>query len=154
MNLEDLLVQLDEVLDDGLKFPGKKTLVDTEKVRAIIDDINLNIPGEIRQARGIVEDRADIITAAKREADGIIKNAEERAKVLVSQQEIVKLSQEKATEIIASAQNKSREMRKAAQDFVDDLMRRADESITSNLGEIRKTRAALKQQAPANRTEG
>ncbi|MCQ2449640.1 MAG: ATPase [Clostridia bacterium] len=154
MNLEDLLVQLDEVLDDGLKFPGKKTLVDAEKVRAIIDDINLNIPGEIRQARGIVEDRADIITAAKREADGIIKNAEERAKVLVSQQEIVKLSQEKATEIIASAQNKSREMRKAAQDFVDDLMRRADESITSNLGEIRKTRAALKQQVPSNRTEG
>ena len=40
-------------------------------------------------------------------------------------------------------------MRKAAQDFVDDIMRRADEGLTANLGEVRKTRAALKQQIPS-----
>ena len=59
-----------------------------------------------------------------------------------------KLAQEKAAEIISGAQSKSREMRKAAQDFVDDIMRRADEGLTANLGEVRKTRAALKQQIP------
>ena len=42
-----------------------------------------------------------------------------------------------------------KEMRKAAQDFVDDIMRRADEGLTANLGEVRKTRAALKQQIPS-----
>ena len=154
MTLDELLEQFDEVLDDGIKIPGKKTLVDVERLRAVVDDIRLNIPGEIKQARGIVADRAEIITTAKREADGIIKNAEEKAKAIVAQEQIVKLSNEKAAEIIANAQAKSREMRKAAQDFVDDLMRRADESITANLGEIRKTRAALKQQIPtAPRTE-
>lgn len=154
MTLDELLEQFDEVLDDGIKIPGKKTLVDVERLRAVVDDIRLNIPGEIKQARGIVADRAEIITTAKREADGIIKNAEEKAKAIVAQEQIVKLSNEKAAEIIANAQAKSREMRKAAQDFVDDLMRRADESVTANLGEIRKTRAALKQQIPtAPRTE-
>ena len=148
MTLDELLEQFDEVLDSGIKIPGKKTIVNVEKLRAVVDDIRLNIPSEIKQARGIVADRADIITTAKREADGIIRNAEERAKAMVSQEEIVKMSQEKAAEIIAAAQAKSREMRKAAQDFVDDIMRRADEGLTSNLGEIRKTRAALKQQVP------
>ncbi len=148
MTLDELLEQFDEILDGGIKIPGKKTLVDVERLRAVIDDIRLNIPSEIKQARGIVADRAEIITTAKREADSIIKGAEERAKAIVAQEQIVKLSQEKATEIIAAAQSKSREMRKAAQDFVDDLMRRADESVTANLGEIRKTRAALKQQIP------
>ena len=148
MTLDELLEQFDEVLDSGIKIPGKKTIVDVEKLRAVVDDIRLNIPSEIKQARGIVADRADIITTAKREADGIVRNAEERAKAMVSQEEIVKMSQEKAAEIIATAQAKSREMRKAAQDFVDDIMRRADEGLTSNLGEIRKTRAALKQQVP------
>lgn len=150
MTLDELLEQFDEVLDNGIKIPGKKTLVDVERLRAVVDDIRLNIPGEIKQARGIVADRADIITTAKREADSIIKNAEERAKAMVAQEQIVKLAQEKAAEIISSAQSKSREMRKAAQDFVDDLMRRADESVTANLGEIRKTRAALKQQIPTS----
>lgn len=148
MTLDELLEQFDEVLDSGIKIPGKKTVVDIERLRAVVDDIRLNIPSEIKQARGIVADRADIITTAKREADGIIRNAEEHAKAMVAQEEIVKMAQEKATEIIAAAQAKSREMRKAAQDFVDDIMRRADEGLTANLGEIRKTRAALKQQIP------
>ena len=151
MTLDELLEQFDAVLDSGVKIPGKKTIVDIEKLRAVVDDIRLNIPSEIKQARGIVADRADIITTAKREADGIIKNAEDRAKAMVAQEEIVKKAQEKATEIISNAQGKSREMRKAAQDFVDDIMRRADEGLTSNLAEIRKTRAALKQQLPSSK---
>ena len=149
MTLDDLLEQFDAALDSGVKIPGKKTIVDIEKLRAVVDDIRLNIPSEIKQARGIVADRADIITTAKREADGIIKNAEDRAKSMISQEEIVKKAQEKATEIISNAQTKSREMRKAAQEFVDDIMRRADEGLTSNLAEIRKTRAALKQSVPS-----
>ncbi len=149
MSIDELLEQLDEILDSGIKIPGKRTVVEVEKLRAIVDDIRLNIPSEIKQARGIVSDRADIITNAKREADGIIRNAEEHAKAMVAQEEITKMAQEKAAEIIATAQGKSRNMRKAAQDFVDDIMRRADEDLTANLAEVRKTRAALKQQMPS-----
>ena len=129
-------------------MPGKRALVDVENIRAVIDEIRLNIPQEIKQARGIVADRADIITNAKREADGIIRSAEERAKAMVAQEEITKLAQEKAAEIISTAQTKSRDMRKAAQDFVDDIMKRADEGLTANLAEVRKTRASLRQQIP------
>ena len=149
MTLDELLEQFDEVLDSGFKIPGKKTVVDVEKLRAVVDEIRLNIPAEIKQAKGIVADRTDIITNAKREADGIIRNAEERAKAMVAQEEIVKMAQEKASEIVATAQTKSRDMRKAAQEFVDDIMRRADEGLTANLGEVRKTRSALRQQIPA-----
>jgi F0F1-type ATP synthase membrane subunit b/b' len=148
MNMEEMLEQLDEVLDTGMKLPGKKTVVDVEKIRAMIDDLRLNMPSEIKQARGIVADRTEIITTAKKEADSIIRSAEERAKALVAQEEITRLAQEKAGEIISAAQTKSREMRKAAQDFVDDLMRRADDGLTANLAEVRKTRASLKQANP------
>lgn len=148
MSIDELLDQLDEMLDKGLKIPGGRSVVDTEKLRVVVDDIRLNMPVEVKQARGIVADRADIITTAKRESDNIIRAAEERAKALVAQEEITRLAQAKASEIISGAQSKSREMRKAAQDFVDDLMRRADEALTANLAEVRKTRASLKQQIP------
>lgn len=148
MSIEELLEQFDEALESGMKMPGKRVIVNAENLRAVIDDIRLNIPSEIKQARGIVADRSDIITNAKREADSIIRGAEERAKAMVSQEEITKLAQEKAAEIIANAQAKSRDMRKAAQDFVDDIMKRADEGLTANLSEVRKTRAALKSQIP------
>ena len=148
MSIEELLEEFDEVLETGMKLPGKRTLLDAEKVRELIDDIRLNLPAEIKQAKSIVNDRTEIITRAKAEADEIIKRADERAQAMVAQEEITRLADEKAREIIAAAQSKSREMRKAAQDFVDDIMRRADEGLTANLGEVRKTRAALKQQIP------
>ena len=154
MTLDELLEQFDEVIDGGIKIPGKKTVVDVEKLRAVIDDIRLNIPSEIKQARGIVADRAEIIANAKKEAEGIIHNAEERARAMVAQEEITKLAQQKANETVAQAQAKSREMRKAAQDFVEEIMRRTDESLSANLSEVRKTRQALKPSVPpANRAE-
>ena len=148
MNMDDLIEQLDEVLDSGFKMPGKRVVVDIEKVRAIVDDMRMTMPTEIKQAKGIVADRADIINDAKREADSIVRTAEERAAALVAQEEITKLARAKAGEVLAAAQKKSRDMRRAAQDFVDDLMARADEQLTANLGEIKKTRAALRQQIP------
>ena len=111
MNMDDLMEQLDEVLDSGFKMPGKRVVVDVEKVRAIIDDMRMTMPTEIKQAKGIVADRADIINDAKREADSVIRLAEERAKAMVAQEEITKLAQAKAGEVLAAAQKKSREMR-------------------------------------------
>ena len=149
MNMDDLIEQLDEVLDGGMKLPGKRVIVDIEKVRAIVDDMRMTMPTEIKQAKGIVADRADILNNAKREAGGIIRAAEERQKAMVAEEEITKLAQAKAGEILAAAQKKGRDMRKAAQDFVDDLMTRADEQLTANLNKVKKTRAALRQQIPA-----
>lgn len=148
MNVEELLDQLDEVIDKGLGLGSRRCIVDAEKIRVLIDDIRLNMPQEVKQARSIVADRADIITTAKREAEGIIHTAEEKAKALVAQEEITRQAQARAAEIIAQAQQKSRDMRGAAQEFVDDIMRRADDGLTANLSEVRKVRASLKQQIP------
>lgn len=147
MNIDELLEMLDEIIESGVKIPGKKVILDADKLRGVVDDIRLNLPTEIKQAKGIVADRAEIITDAKKTADNMIRAAEERAKAMVAQEEITQLAQAKASEIISTAQVKSREMRKAAQDFVDDLMARADAGLTANLVEVRKARASLKQPA-------
>ena len=70
MNLEDLLDMIDELLDRGMKLPGGRAVVDGEKLRSILDDIHLNMPQEIKQARGIVADRTEIISNAKKATGG------------------------------------------------------------------------------------
>lgn len=145
MNVDELLDCIDDMLDKawGLPLSGGKCFVDAEKVREIIDDIRLNLPQEIKQAKNIVSDRTDIINSARREAEAIIRTAEERARQMVSQEEIVKQAQAKANEILSSAQIKAREMRRAANDFVEDLMRRTDDMLSNNLAELRKARKTL-----------
>lgn len=145
-NVEEMLDRLDEVIDKSLAIGSRRCVVDAEKLRVIIDDIRLNLPGEIKQARAIVADRADIIATAKKEAETMNLQAVEKQKALISNEEITKGAQARAAEIIAAAQQKSREMRKAAQDFVDNIMQQADEGLTQNLTEVRKVRASLRNQ--------
>ena len=51
-NMDDLMEQLDEVLESSFKMPGKRVVVDVEKVRAIIDDMRMTMPTEVKQAKG------------------------------------------------------------------------------------------------------
>jgi cell division septum initiation protein DivIVA len=119
-------------------------VVDAEKVRDLIDDIRINLPTEIKNAQTIVMDRAEIMEVAKREGEQIIRKAEERAKALIVQEEIIKASQSKASDILTQTQMKSREMRHAASEFSDNLLKETEESLTKALTDVRTTRQALR----------
>lgn len=144
--IEDLIDEMYDVLDKGWKMPlsSGKVLVDSEEIRAILDDIRDVFPEEISQAKSIVADHGQILNEARRESDSIIQAAEERAKVLVSQEEVVRQAQQRANEILGQAQAQARETRKACNEYVEDIMRRTDESISESLTELRKTRQNIK----------
>lgn len=149
MKVEELLEQIDEMLDNAWSLPlsGGKCAIDADRLRDILDDIRANLPSELRQAQGIVQDRADIIDKARAEAENIVRTAEERARAMVAREEIVTQAQQKANEMLTQAQQKSREMRKGANDFTEDLLRRTEETLAKRLGEIRSARQSLR--APA-----
>ena len=144
-----MLDMLDELLDQSWSLPlsGGRCVVDAEKVRDLIDDIRINMPGEINQARAIVNDREEIIATAKREAEGLIRKAEERARVLVANEEITKHSQSRANEILSQTQMQAREMRAGAQTFSDNLLRATEESLHNALVEVKSTRHAMRGRA-------
>ena len=144
--VEDLIDELYDVLEKGWSLPlsGGKSFIDSEEAKQILDEIREAIPAEVRKAKAIVADRAQIISEAQREAETIVRVAEEKAKTLVTQEEIVRQAQAKANDIMAQAQVKFREMRKASNDYVEDIMRRTDEAVSASLAELRKTRQSIK----------
>ena len=146
MNTEDLLDELYDMVDKAWNLPlsGGRAVLDGEEVKQILDEIRDSLPQELRQAKAIVADRSQIVSDAKREAETIIRVAEERAKAMVYQDEIVKQAQAKANDLISQAQTKFREMRRASNDYIDDLMKRTDDALAENLAELRKTRQNIK----------
>ncbi len=147
MNIEEILDVLDEMLDRAWSLPlsGGRCVVDADKVRDMIDEIRLNLPGEIKQAKSIVADRSEILVVARREAETIVQKAEERAKALVAREDIVRQSQARAAEIMQQAQMKAREVRSAAQEYSESILRQTEESLTRSLGDVKGTRQALRQ---------
>lgn len=146
VSVEELLEELSEIVEKAWNFPLRRgrAMLDVEEVREILGEIREAMPQEIRQAKAIVADRKQIIDDAKREAETIVRVAEERARAMVNQDEIVRQAQQKANEMLAQAQTRFREMRKASNEYIDDLMRRTDEGLAANLAELRKTRQEIK----------
>ena len=152
MNIDELLDLMEETMEEasGLPFSGSKRMVDIDKMRDIIDEVRLYMPTEIRQAKAIVNDRADIIASAKREAGAIVKKAEDRARVLVGEEQIVRAAQQRAAEILSSAQSQSREMRTTVTDYCENMLRITEEQLARNAAEVKTVRANLRQNAKNN----
>ena len=149
MNIDELLDLMEETLEDatGLPFAGGKRVVDIDKLQDIIDEVRLNLPTEVRQARAIVNDRADIVADAKREAEALVRKAEERARILVGEQEIVKAAQQRAAEIVGGAQTQAREMRTTVTEYCENMLRVTEDQLARNAAEVKTVRANLRQTA-------
>ena len=128
-NVDELMDELYSLVDRAWKLPmsGGRTVVDSGEVKQLLDELRENLPDETRQARAIVADRAQIIADAKREAEQTISKAEERARKILNQSEIVKQAQEQANYILKQGKVKFDEMKKASNEYVEDLMKRAED---------------------------
>ena len=147
MNVNELLDTIEDTLEESTSMPlsGGKRLVDVEKVRDYLDDIRANLPGELRQAQQIVNDRAQIVDTANAQAQSIVKKAEERARILVSDAD-----QQRAAEITAAAQNESRTLRQTVTDYCDNMLKTTEEAMVENAAQVKNVRANLRQNAKKN----
>ncbi len=144
--VEELVDEMYALVEKSIKLPlsGGRTVLDGEEIKAILDEIRDHLPQETRQARAIVADRTQIIADAKREAESIIRTAEERAEKLVNENEITKRAQTKANEMLNQTQARLKEMKRVSNDYLDDLLKRTEESITVSLNELKQTRHNIK----------
>ncbi len=146
MTVDVILEQLDEMIDKALRLPlsGGKCLLPASELREYVESLRASLPNEVKQAKAIVNDRAEIIATARKEAEGIVCAAEERARRLVQEEEIVRLAQEKSTEMLAQAQQKAREMRRSAFEYAEDMLKRTEESLAQRATEVRGVRQSLR----------
>ncbi len=146
MDIENLMDELEDIVEASWHLPlsGGKAVVDSGEVKRILEDIRLKLPKEIIQARKIVDERNKILDNAQTEIDAMMKLSEEKIKTMVSKSEIVKNAQASANNIIAEATAKAKEIKNSANNYVDGIMRELDETITSSLSEIKKSRQALR----------
>lgn len=98
--VEEIITTLYEMVQDAWSLPlgGEKCVVERDKVLDLLDEISNQLPGELKQAKTIVESRNEVITNAKREAENILKQAEQRARQMISREEITKQAEQQAAE--------------------------------------------------------
>lgn len=145
MSIDEILEEMDELLDKAWSVPvvTHKKVIDGERMRELINDIRLNMPQELKEAKKIEFDCQRILNEARTNADGIIHKAEERAKQLASQEVVVTEAKKKAIDILTKAQTTSAAMQKTAAMSVAKMLSDAEAMHDKSLNDIRRTKEKL-----------
>jgi cell division septum initiation protein DivIVA len=144
-----LLDELSDLIEDGKPALGNrdKRQIEVAPALDIIDEIRQSFPVEFSQARQIVRERQGLLEDTEAESNRILEDARNQALIIASEQEIVRIAQQQAENILADAREMERETRAGAEDYADNVFSHIESTLDS-LGEnVRRCRDRLNNKA-------
>ena len=141
--IEEIITTLYEMIQDarGVPLSAEKCVIERDRALDLLDEISNQLPGELKQARTIVESRGEVINNAKREAENILKQAQAQARQMVSDDEIYRQAQQEANAMVQAAQDRIRELKNVTNNYVDDALKQTEQAISEALNEVKESRA-------------
>jgi cell division septum initiation protein DivIVA len=144
MDIMALIDRIEEIVDSGRAVPlSHNKMVDPDKVYEIIDEIRAQFPDELKQARWIVKERQEMLEEAEKEANRILEEARERAHQLANEQEVVRLAEQQAADIMDRAKQQEREIRLGAEDYADEMLANLEVNLGKLLTAVQRGRDRL-----------
>ena len=145
-NTEDIIGALYDLVQDARSMPlaADKCILERDKVLDMLDEIIAQLPSELKQSRTIVESRNELITQARREAEGIIRQAQEEAKELVTKEAIYLEAKKRAEEVAEQTQARIAALKKAGNEYMDNALRETENVIAQSLKNVQETRVKFR----------
>lgn len=166
-NIETSLEAIDRLIAEAKAMPlTSKILIDEEELARLVEDIRLNMPVEITQAKKIAQERRDILNDAEAQSEEIIAKARQRADVMIEEHQITKEAKLAADGILQQARDEATAVRadakayakdtmekaekwsedicRTASAYVDKIIRDTDETFTKSVNDVRKLRQSVR----------
>ena len=145
MSIDEILEEMDELLDKAgsVPFVAHKKVIDGERMRELINDVRLNMPHELKEAKKIEFDCQRILNEAKLNAENIIRKAEERAAQIVSREAIVTEAKKKALDMLTKAQTAAKNLQQNAAASVAKMLNDTENYYSRNLQSIKTVKSKL-----------
>lgn len=145
-NIEDIISALYDMIQDARSVPlaADKCIVERDKVLDMLDEIIAQMPVELKQARTIVESRNELVSQARREAETLVRQAQDQAQKMITEDAVYQETKRQCQEMVDQTQIRMAELRKVSNDYMDDALRRTEEAIALSLEDVRDTRSKFK----------
>ena len=145
-NTEDIIGALYDMVQDarGMPLAADKCILERDRVLDMLDEIIAQLPAELKQSRTIVESRNELISQARREAEMIMRQAQEEARQLVMKEAIYAEAKRRAEELVVQTQERIAALKKAGNEYMDEALRKTEEVIAEALSDVRDTRVKFR----------
>ena len=166
-DFEKGLQELEDLLEDAWNVPfvKNKMIVDGSKISKCVGELRLRLPGEMKRAKELILNKdnmiqtaqeeakhmlerakknSDLITAnARAGAENLMERAKAQAEILVSQQEILRMAQERAEAILEQARNDAIKMRTVTINYVDGALEESARSLQVAMNALEQAKQSL-----------
>lgn len=120
MDIAGRLQQLEDIVREAKSMPlSSSVLVNKDEVLDLLQQMQEDLPDEIKQARWIVKDREDLLAKARAEGDKVIEQAHEEQLRMARKEDVVVRAREEAERIFTEEDDRARAMKSEAEDYVD-----------------------------------
>lgn len=166
-DFEKGLQELEDLLEDAWNVPfvKNKMIVDGSKISKCVGELRLRLPGEMKRAKELIQNKdnmiqtaqeeakhmlerakknADLITAnARAGAENLMERAKAQAEILISQQEVLRQAQERADAILEQARNDAIKMRTVTVNYVDGALGESARSLQAAMNALEQAKQSL-----------
>lgn len=143
-DLAQLIDRLEEIISSGTRVPfGNRVMVDEDEVLAIVDQLRMAMPQEIKQARRVVQERHQIITDAQAEADKILRVAKERAEYLMNEQGLINEAKARSEEILRQSKDHAKRSMGEVDVYALQMLTRVETVMQESLAQIQKAKEVV-----------
>jgi len=140
----DLVAELRYVIESARPLPlSASSTINKEDVLALIDEIQANMPDELRSARWLLKEREEFRAKMRREGDEIVALARNRAEQMVQRTQVVKAAEARARKVLEVAEADSRRLRLEAEDYCDQKLGSFENVLQRTLQQVGAGRTKL-----------
>jgi len=142
--INSILDSIDEVVLSGTKVPIiNKSFIDEDKLFTLLDELRQNLPDTIKRSEEIVSNRDKIINEANNKAKEMISLAEERAKLLLDNNEIINRANIEARKINEEAQRELNKKQIEAINYADSILEVLEDKLVKSLEVIKRCKEEI-----------
>lgn len=143
-DIEARLEELREAIRSARAMPmSASAVVNRGEVLDRIDALEQAIDETLARATTVVGDRDAVVASGQTEADEILRSARQRQEALVSDTDVYKVAQERATEIVEQAEREAAETRAELDQYVESHLANFELTLEKTLQTVQRGRARL-----------
>jgi len=143
MEVLNSIEKIEDLIEKGWNVFGA-SMVNKNEILDLLKEVRVKLPDEVKQAKWIKEERQRILLEAQKEAEMIVKEAENRIVSMVDENEITRKAYDQANETIINAQKTSREIKQGSLEYADDVLAKLEENLKEAYLVLHKNREELK----------
>jgi len=143
-DIDALLERLENNVISARAVPfSDNCMVDREEMLVLITMIRDELPGELKQAKWLLEQNRQLIAEARKEAENIMRDAEARMSRMIDEHEITQKARLQANDLMEKANQAAQKIRAGSMEYARKRLSEIEDQLTNMLMTVQRNKKEL-----------